>query len=216
MTQRIKKGVLFSGTEVLKEVNLRAELTAEREDFSGIEVYFIKKTDTSTDYSQLLKEDRLQSYDASWLIRIKKQTKGGWETPGGDAIRNFTGIEFSFGEKIYISKKNFHDYCGVDVFPESGDLIYIPMAKALFEINFSNDYDVQFYAEGSLYTYTFELHSYIYSGETFNTGIDEVDTGITTSNPAKVNNNQLIENEAKKRNVKNELSDKPDVDFGDL
>lgn len=58
--------------------------------------------------------------------------------------------------------------------PREGDLIYFPLSKSLFEINFVED-EEPFYQFGTLTTYTLTCEIFTYSHEEISTGFDEVD-----------------------------------------
>jgi len=58
--------------------------------------------------------------------------------------------------------------------PRAGDLIYLPLSKSLFEINYVED-EAPFYQSGGLTTYTLTLELFTYSGETIETGITDID-----------------------------------------
>lgn len=94
-----------------------------------------------------------------------------------DVITKF-GIEITDRLSIQISKTRFEE----EIFskrneiykPRAGDLIYLPLSKSLFEINYVED-ELPFYQLGGLTTYTLTLELFTYSGETINTGITEID-----------------------------------------
>jgi hypothetical protein len=58
--------------------------------------------------------------------------------------------------------------------PREGDLIYFPLNKRSFQINFVNDKPF-FYQHGKLQMYDCTCELYEYSNERFETGIEEID-----------------------------------------
>ena len=56
----------------------------------------------------------------------------------------------------------------------SGDLIYYPLTKGLFEIKFVKHQE-PFYQLGRLYTYKLDIELFQYSSERINTGVPEID-----------------------------------------
>jgi len=58
--------------------------------------------------------------------------------------------------------------------PREGDLIYYPLSKSIFEINFVED-EEPFYQFGTLTTYTLMCELFTYSHEEIDTGFTEID-----------------------------------------
>lgn len=58
--------------------------------------------------------------------------------------------------------------------PREGDLIYYPLSRSIFEINFVED-EEPFYQFGTLTTYTLMCELFTYSHEKIETGFDEID-----------------------------------------
>jgi hypothetical protein len=92
--------------------------------------------------------------------------------------------------------------------PREGDLIYFPLSKSLFEINFV-EHENPMYPLGKLYTYQITAELFTYSYEkiiTGNTAINQpyTSTGVTGGTFAPLNNiignsagiNKILENEA--------------------
>ena len=92
-------------------------------------------------------------------------------TKFGIAITSRVTLTFSktrFAEEITAKQVN------VDR-PREGDLIYMPLANILFEINYVND-EEPFYQFGTLTTYTVTCELFTYSHEEIDTGITEIDS----------------------------------------
>ena len=64
--------------------------------------------------------------------------------------------------------------------PREGDLIYMPMTKKLFQINYVN-YETVFYQFGSLQVFDLECELFEYSNETIATGDPEIDSVVTSN-----------------------------------
>jgi len=58
--------------------------------------------------------------------------------------------------------------------PREGDLIYYPLSRSIFEINFVED-EEPFYQFGTLTTYTLYCELFTYSHENIDTGFEEID-----------------------------------------
>ena len=88
--------------------------------------------------------------------------------------------------------------------PSEGDLIYFPLSKHLFEIDFVEDEPGnagsigQFYSLSRLYTFLLKCTLFDYSYEDFDTGITDVDTQFDPdAYEPKSKNNDAINTEAK-------------------
>ena len=63
---------------------------------------------------------------------------------------------------------------GLTATPKEGDLVYFPLTKKLFEIQFV-DYESVFYQTGALQTYDLQCELFEYSDEDLDTGIASID-----------------------------------------
>ncbi len=94
-----------------------------------------------------------------------------------DVIAKF-GVQITDRCTILLSKTRFEEEVKIRrteiLKPRAGDLIYLPLSKSLFEINYVED-EFPFYQLGGLTTYTLTLELFTYDGETINTGITDVD-----------------------------------------
>jgi hypothetical protein len=60
--------------------------------------------------------------------------------------------------------------------PREGDLIYLPLNEAIFEIKqVLEEADPNFFQLGDRYTYELVCEQFVYSNEEFETGIDDID-----------------------------------------
>ena len=99
----------------------------------------------------------------------------------GDVISKF-GLEVRDRVTLVVSKKRFNQevserYNTVNR-PREGDLIYFPLSKGLFEINFV-EHENPFYQAGKLYTYTLMCELTTIDGDEFDTGESDVDAVVT-------------------------------------
>lgn len=94
-----------------------------------------------------------------------------------DVIAKF-GVQITDRCTILLSKTRFEEEVKIRrteiLKPRAGDLIYLPLSRSLFEINYVED-EFPFYQLGGLTTYTLTLELFTYDGETINTGITDVD-----------------------------------------
>lgn len=95
----------------------------------------------------------------------------------GDIASKF-GIEIRDTVLLTVSRKRFMQEVQ-SRFPEitrprEGDIIFFPLARALFEINFV-EHENPFYQLGKLYSYNLTCELYLYNNDQFNTGNTDVD-----------------------------------------
>lgn len=98
----------------------------------------------------------------------------------GDFLSKF-GLNVQDTVEFLCSRRRFLEETGIEN-PSEGDLIYFPLSKHLFEIDFVEDEPGnagsigQFYSLSRLYTFLFKCSLYSVSYEDFDTGIAEIDT----------------------------------------
>lgn len=94
----------------------------------------------------------------------------------GDIISKF-GLEVRDKVNLVVSRKRFNqevaERYGITR-PREGDLIYFPLSKGLFEINFV-EHENPFYQAGKLYTYFLVCELTTIDGDEFDTGNTDVD-----------------------------------------
>jgi len=94
-----------------------------------------------------------------------------------DIIAKF-GVQITDRCTILLSKTRFEQEIKIKrneiLKPRAGDLIYLPLSKSLFEINYVED-EFPFYQLGSLTTYMLTLELFTYDGESIDTGVTDID-----------------------------------------
>lgn len=91
----------------------------------------------------------------------------------GDTLTMF-GVEMQDNLTILVSKTRWSEEFKTGR-PNEGDLLYYPMTKSLFQINYVDDEDVPFFQLGRNYIYKLKVERYNYGFENMSTGIEEVD-----------------------------------------
>ena len=111
----------------------------------------------------------------------KLQSYKGFE--GTDIISQF-GLEIKDRVMLILSRKRFKqevtDKNSSIIRPREGDLIYFPLAKSLFEINFV-EHENPFYPLGRLYSYAITAELFTYSYEKINTRNSAIDSVYQTT-----------------------------------
>jgi len=203
------------------EQNLMADLIIETIKFYGKDLYYIPRTE-SADWDQVYGEDPRKSFDNAYILEMyikNTESFGG----AGDLVSQF-GLEIRDQTTFQISMRRFEELIGENpgltaqgiTRPREGDLIYFdfvrpdpkfPGAKGqFFEILFVEAEAIH-YQLGALHTYDLQCETFVYSSETFDTGILEIDSAfangfssyVLTGNTMPSSNtadNQKIEDEA--------------------
>jgi hypothetical protein len=99
----------------------------------------------------------------------------------GDIASKF-GIEVKDNIMLTLSKKRFKEEVQTRFInitrPREGDLIYFPLAKAIFEINFV-EHENPFYQFGKLFSYKLTCELFTYNQEEVTTGTTEIDNVVS-------------------------------------
>lgn len=112
----------------------------------------------------------------------------------GDFLSKF-GLQIRDEITFTIARRTFSEEVGMYddlVRPREGDLIYFPLNKKIFQIKFV-EHEAIFYQMGALQTYDLQCELFEYSGETFETGIPEIDNLMDGYNPNMASEELLME-----------------------
>lgn len=156
------------------EQNVVEDLTIEIIKTMGKDMVYIPRTLVNED--KLFGEDTISKFDDGYQLEMYIQSIDGFEGEG-DILSKF-GLEIRDRVELLVSRKRFEqtvgDYESVTR-PKEGDLIYFPLSKTLFEINFV-EHENPFYQLGKLYTYKLSCEVFTYSQEEIDTGYTDIDT----------------------------------------
>lgn len=152
------------------EQNLIEDLTIEAIKLNGIDVVYIPRD--SIDRDRLLGEDELARFEEKYLIEMYLETVNSFQGPG-DMMAKF-GLQIKDTADFIVSKRRFEEVITTLSRPREGDLIYFPLSKGLFEINFT-EHENPFYNIGKLHSYKLTCELFTFNNEEFNTGIDVLD-----------------------------------------
>lgn len=174
-----------------EDQNLVEDLTVEIIKTMGRDVYYIPRENwnSSIQTDVLFGEQRGIFYDVAVPIEMYLDSNTGF--PGQGDIASKFGIEIKDDIYLTVAKKRFiqeiQTRLPLVTRPREGDLIFFPLAKALFEINFV-EHENPFYQIGKLYSYRLTCQLYNYNEEEFNTGNTDIDgaekdiRGLTAEN----------------------------------
>ena len=180
---------------------------------AGHDCYYIPRSMFSED--DFFQESPADKFEDYYLIEmyVNNVTDFGGQ---GDFLSKF-GLNVDDTVEFICSRFRFREESGITN-PSEGDLIYFPLSKHLFEIDFVEDEPGnagsvgQFYSLSRLYTFLFKCSLYEYSYEDFETGITDLDTQFDpdTYEP-EFKNNDAINTEA----IDNALDFSESNPFGD-
>ena len=172
--------VFFNNFSSSMEQYLIEDLVIESIRIYGQDVYYINRTLGAED--RVLREDDLPEFDNAQLIEMYIKNIDGFEGDG-DFLSKF-GLEIRDEITFTVAKRVFERDITLNLNknnPYVGDLIYFPLNRKIFEIKFV-EHESIFYQMGALQTYDLRCELFEYSGETFSTGISDIDTMYNTIN----------------------------------
>jgi hypothetical protein len=156
------------------EQNVVEDLTIETIKSMGRDMVYIPRTLVNKD--ELFGEDTISKFDDGYQLEMYIASVDGFEGEG-DVLSKF-GIEIKDRMELIVSRKRFEETVGIyesTTRPKEGDLIYFPLSKTLFEINFV-EHENPFYQLGKLFTYKLSCEVFTYSQEEIDTGYTDIDT----------------------------------------
>mgnify|MGYP003110665488 FL=1 len=159
------------------EQNLIHDLLIESIKFYGMDVHWLPRISSSS-ADQILGEDTLSSFSTNHMIEMYIKNVEGFEGQG-DFLSKF-GLDIRDQITFTLAIRRFEQLESGYERPREGDLIYFPMNKKLFEIQFV-EHESLFYPTGTLPVYDLRCELFAYSQQEINTGIPEIDQIAQTS-----------------------------------
>ena len=155
------------------EQTLLQDLTTEAIQIYGHLIKYLPRNDGNID--ELFFEDPTSDYSSAIDQEMYIVGVEGFE---GDAefLSKF-GVEIRDQIKLAVSRPPFATNVGTPAGiprPREGDLIWMPLMPALFEIKFV-EHELPFYQLGALQFWLMTIEKFEYSQERFNTGISGID-----------------------------------------
>lgn len=152
------------------EKKLVCSLVTETIQNWGQTFYYIPRKSLEED--KIWGEDKDAEFQQSTCIEMLLENVDGFEGDG-DYLSQF-GVDIKDTATLVVSKSRWKEEFPDQQFPKEGDLIYYPMTKGLFQINYVSHRD-PFFQLGKNYVYKLKIERFEYGWEDMNTGIDEVD-----------------------------------------
>jgi len=166
--------VFFNNFQNSMEQQLLEDLIIESIRLYGENMYYLPRTLNHKD--ELYGTDDISSYDEAILVELYIKNVDGF---GGDG--NFMskfGLEIRDQVTFTIAKRVFDEEIGAGhgfLRPREGDCIYFPLNNKVFQIKYVDNKPI-YYQLGALQVYDLTCELFEYSGETFNTGISQIDS----------------------------------------
>ena len=153
------------------EQNLIHDLLIESIKFYGMDVHWLPRI-SSASADTILGEDTLSSFSTNHMIEMYVKNVEGFEGQG-DFLSKF-GLDIRDQITFTVAIRRFEQLDSGYERPREGDLIYFPMNKKLFEIQFV-EHESMFYPTGTLPVYDLRCELFAYNQQEINTGIEEID-----------------------------------------
>ena len=156
------------------EQNLTNDVTVEIIKMMGKDMVYIPRTLINED--TLFGEDDISKFDDGYQIEMYIESIDGF-SGRGDIMSKF-GLEIKDSIVLDVSRTRFEEVVGAYegiTRPREGDLIYFPLSKTLFEINFV-EHENTFYQVGKLFIYKLTCDTSTYNHEEIDTGISDIDS----------------------------------------
>lgn len=171
------KSVFFGNYENVTEQDLFEDLAVEYIRIYGEDFWYLPRTLNALD--PMLTEDASSSYDSAYLVDMYvKDVKGAGFLGNDFFTKGLSGVPNTTDNfKVVVARKTFQEeVCDQNgqLRPNEGDLIMFPRNKKLYKITYV-EHESVFYQMGTLQVWELSASAFSYSGETFNTGIPEID-----------------------------------------
>ena len=167
------------------EQDVTESIIIEMIQMAGTDFYFIPRTLVNVD--NLFNEDPMSKFDGFAKIEmypINYQDFGGQ----GHLLGKF-GLDVADTLELVVSKRRAFEETNFDILNDgAGSLLYWPLQKAFWQINFIDDEMSPFYQLSNLYTFTLKCTRYIYNYEPFSTGVKDIDDLNQYTTPFAGNN----------------------------
>ena len=166
---------LYFSEKVRSEMDLYADLVIESLKIYGQDVYYLPRDLVNEDV--LLGDDVTSRFPTSHKIEMYIENAEGFDGEG-DLFTRF-GVEIRDEATFVVSRTRFSAQVrrpdnDIDTDrPTEGDLIYLPLTNKMFEIQHV-EHEQPFYQIENLPVYKMRATLFEYSGEDFDTGIEDI------------------------------------------
>lgn len=163
----------FNNFQASQEQLLLENLIIESIKIYGQDMWYLPRT--LNNYDEVYGADDSSSYEAAYPVEMYIKSIDGF-SGDGEFLSKF-GVEIRNQVVFSVARRIFDEEIGeytTQVRPNEGDVIWFPLNQRAFVIRYVNKYEM-FYQLGALQTWEMTCEVFEYSGESFNTGIPEID-----------------------------------------
>lgn len=157
-----------------KQQSLVEKLIVEATKIHGDDYYYCPRTIVNKD--KLYEQDDQSAYNAAYLTEMYIDNVLGFQGDG-QFLSKFAGVEIRDQIIMTIPKLTFENNVkslNGQLRPNEGDIIFAPFDNRAFIIRYVDKYSVM-YQLGKVYQWRLTCELFEASGQTFNTGIAEID-----------------------------------------
>jgi hypothetical protein len=167
----------FNKFAARNEQTLVQDLVDEAIKIHGVDMVYIPRTVENTD--DPLGDAKIVLFSDARDIEMYVENYEGFEGEG--EIMGQFGLEIKDEMVVAVSGRRFKEVFSHKNYtsPREGDLIFFPLNKSLFEINFV-EREKNFFSFGKTFTFEMRCSFFKYTGEDFTSGFDAID-GVTMS-----------------------------------
>lgn len=172
---------LYFSQKVHSEQNLYEDIVIESLKMFGQDVYYLPRDIVNED--RIFGDDVPSRFNSSYKVEMYIENTEGFDGEG-DLFTKF-GVEirdqatFVVARRRWTTTVNRFDNEINSTRPREGDLVYLPLSNAMFQI-MAVEHEQPFYQLSNLATYKLRCEKFEYSDENFDTDIDAID-GIERS-----------------------------------
>ncbi len=167
----------FNKFKATNEQTLVQDLVDETIKIHGVDMVYIPRTLGNED--EIFGEDKKPTFSDGRELEMYVEDFEGFEGEG-ETMTQF-GLQIKDNLTVTVSKRRFNETFADKNFdyPREGDLIFFPLSKGVFEINYV-ERENNFFNFGKIFSYQLKCSLFAYTGGDFDTGFDQID-GVTSS-----------------------------------
>ena len=157
------------------EQKLYEDLLVESISIMGHNCFYLPR-ESWDETDKIFGENVASRFDRAFQMEMYIKNTRGWE--GDQEFFGKFGLDIRQNCNFFVAKKTFNKYVPTNIAarPREGDLVYVPVMSAIFEVNFVEEESI-FFTRGQKLPYIYELRCVDFRGgnEKMNTGIKEID-----------------------------------------
>lgn len=157
------------------EQKLYEDLLVESISIMGHNCFYLPR-ESWDETDKIFGENVASRFDRAFQMEMYIKNTRGWE--GDQEFFGKFGLDIRQNCNFFVAKKTFNKYVPTNIAarPREGDLVYVPVMSAIFEVNFVEEESI-FFTRGQKLPYIYELRCVDFRGgnEKINTGIKEID-----------------------------------------